>query len=199
MHGALRQFLLWFLRLGALGPLLLGIGDSSFLFLPFGNDLLVTILVARDPSRLPIYILAASVGWACGVLLTDMAGRKGGEQGLKRLMSAKQLGYLKKKIKQRATIALIVASLAPPPFPFTLVVAASSALQYPRARLLGLILIFRAVRFLFVGLAAIRFGRQILEIVKSAGFEWFMNAFIALCLIGTAFQTIRWIRRPNQP
>jgi hypothetical protein len=90
---------------------------------------------------------------------------------------------------------LIVASLAPPPFPFTLVAAASSAFQYPRARLLGVILISRAVRFLILGLIAIRFGRQILELVKSTGFVWFMCGFIALCLVGTALQIVRWTRR----
>jgi len=30
------------------GPLVLGIADSSFLVLPFGNDVLLTVLIARN-------------------------------------------------------------------------------------------------------------------------------------------------------
>jgi hypothetical protein len=43
------QLLLRFLlQLGYFGPVLMGALDSSFLFLPFGNDLLVVTLVARN-------------------------------------------------------------------------------------------------------------------------------------------------------
>jgi len=42
------SFFRFLIRLGLLGPLLLGIADSSFLFLPFGNDLLLVIVLARD-------------------------------------------------------------------------------------------------------------------------------------------------------
>jgi hypothetical protein len=47
------------------------------------------------------------------------------------MMSRKRLNYLKKKMSQSAAVPLIVACLAPPPFPFTAVVAAASAFQYP--------------------------------------------------------------------
>ena len=37
-----------FLRHGAAGLLVLGIADSSFLILPFGNDTLLLIMIARN-------------------------------------------------------------------------------------------------------------------------------------------------------
>ena len=138
--------MLWLLQLGVFGPLILGIPDSSFLFFPFGNDLLVVALTARDHAHLPFYVLTASLGSAAGVLLLDSVARKGGEEGLKKLMKRSRSEYLKKRIEERGAVAVGVASLAPPPFPFTVVIAATSAFQYPRARLLAVVFAARIIR-----------------------------------------------------
>lgn len=195
MRGILRHFLLWLLKLGVAGPLILGIADSSFLFLPFGNDLLVVILVARTHARMPWYVLTAAIGSTLGVLLLDAVCRKGGEEGLKRMMKPARFGYFKKRMEKRAGIAIATACLAPPPFPFTLVIASASAFAYPRRRLLGIVFLTRAIRFTIVGLLAVRFGRQILRIANAPETEWIMLGFIALCAIGSAFQVTQWIRR----
>jgi membrane protein YqaA with SNARE-associated domain len=199
MHVLIRHLFAFFLHLGAFGLVLLGVLDSSFLFLPVGNDLLLVVLVARNHGQLPVYVLAASLGSAAGVLLLDLVCRKGGEEGLKKMMSRKRLSYLKKKMKQNAAVPLIVACLAPPPFPFTAVIAAAGAFQYPRLRLLGLVFGARAIRFSLIGLAAIRFGRGILRIANAPQFTWFMVGFTALCLIGSTLSIIRWIRLSRSP
>src|SRR5271169_3681801 len=105
----MRRLLIFLLSLGAAGPLLLGILDSSFLFLPFGNDLLLTILIARHHQGFLVYVLSASVGSAIGVLLLDLVCRKGGDEGLSRMFSRKRFTYFKKKMSQHAAGALIVA------------------------------------------------------------------------------------------
>src|ERR1035437_1796147 len=109
-------------------------------------------------------------------------------------MSRKRLNYLKNKMTKGAAVPLIVACLAPPPFPFTAVIAAASAFQYPKPRLLGYVLGARAVRFTLVGLAAIWFGRRILRIANSPEFTWFIIGFAVLCLMGSTLSVIRWIR-----
>lgn len=196
MHLSFRHLFGFLLYLGAFGPLILGVLDSSFLFLPFGNDILVIVLVARDHNHLPIYILTASLGSTAGVLLLDLVCRNSGEKGLERMMSRKRLEYLKRKMGQRASVALTIACLAPPPFPFTAVVAAASAFQYPRLRLLAVVAMGRAIRFLVVGMLAIWLGRQILVIVRSTGFTRFMIGFVLVCLAGSIFSVIRWVRKP---
>ena len=193
-----RHLLVWLLKLGVFGPLLLGIADSSFLFLPFGNDLLVVILVARNHARLLIYILTAALGSMLGVFLLDAVCRKGGEEGLKKMMKPARFEYFKKRMSKRAAIAIGIACLAPPPFPFTLVIASASAFAYPRGRLLGLVFASRLVRFGIVGLLAIRFGRDILRIADAPATTWAMLGFIVLCLIGSAFQVAQWVRRSRR-
>jgi membrane protein YqaA with SNARE-associated domain len=194
MHLLIRHVVAFFLHLGAFGLVIFGVLDSSFLFLPVGNDLLLVILTARHHQGLPIYVLAASFGSALGVALLDLVCRKGGEEGLKKMMSRKRLTYVKRKMSQQAAVAVIVAGLAPPPFPFTAIIAAASALQYPRLKLFGMVFAARAVRFSLVGLAAIRFGRDILRVASTPEFTWFMAGFSALCVVGSTLSVMRWIR-----
>lgn len=198
MNSLLRHLLAWLLQLGIFGPLLLGIADSSFLFLPFGNDLLIVILTARHHAQLPFYVLTAAVGSTLGVLLLDAVCRKGGEEGLKKMMKPRRLDYFKRRMSNQAALAVVLACLAPPPFPFTLVIASASAFAYPRQRLLGLVFVARSVRFTIVGLLAIRFGRDILRIANAPQTTWIMVGFIALCAVGSAFQVLQWVRRSRR-
>jgi membrane protein YqaA with SNARE-associated domain len=194
MRALFRPLFAILLHAGGFGLVILGILDSSFLFLPFGNDLLLVVLAARHHENLPLYVVAASLGSAIGVLLLDLVCRKGGEEGLKKMISPRRLDYLKQKMSQNAAVALIVACLTPPPFPFTAVIAAASAFQYPRLRLLAYVFGARAIRFILIGLAAIWFGRRILRIANSPEFVWFIVGFSALCVIGSALSVMRWVR-----
>lgn len=109
-------------------------------------------------------------------------------------MSRKRHNYLKKRMSQNAAVPVVVACLAPPPFPFTAVIAAASAFQYPKLRLFGYVFGARAVRFTLIGLFAIWFGRRILRIAATPEFTWFVVGFSALCIIGSALSIMRWIR-----
>lgn len=194
MHLSVRHLLAFFLQFGVFGLLLLSVADDSFLFLPVGSDLLMVILVARHHDPLPVYVLAAATGSTIGVLLLDLVCRKGGEAGLKRIVKPKLLGILKDKMERHAAAALIVSCLAPPPFPFGASIAAASAFQYPRERLLILVFLARAVRYSLVGWAAVYFGRRILRIANSTEFIWLMGGFIAFCLVGSVASVIHWVR-----
>ena len=194
MSLSIRHLLAFFLQFGWFGIVLLAIADDSFLFLPIGTDLLTVILVARHHNQLPLYVVAGALGSTIGVFLLDLVCRKGGEEGLTRLVKPKLLDYLKREMKKHAGVALVVSCLAPPPFPFGAFIAAASAFQYPKLRLLLVVFFARAARFSLVGWAAIYFGRRILRIASSAEFIWFMAGFITLCLIGSVVSVINWVR-----
>src|SRR5579864_5191874 len=98
MHHFSTRLAAFLLGLGLWGPLLLGIADSSFLFTPFGNDLLIIVLSARRPGHLPLYVFSASLGSTIGVFLLDLACRKGGAEGLKHLMNPRRREYFRRKI-----------------------------------------------------------------------------------------------------
>jgi len=191
----MRHILNFFLQYGVFGLLLLTIADDSFLFLPIGGDLLMVLLVARNHGNYLIYVVAAAAGSTIGVFVLDLACRNGGEAGLKRVVKPRLHSYLKAKMERHAAVVLVVACLAPPPFPFGAAIAVASALQYPRMRLLTVVFLARTARFLLVGWSAIAFGPHILRIAKSPEFLWFMGGFIALCLIGSVIEITHWVRR----
>ena len=177
----------------------MGIIDSSFLFLPFGNDLLVVGLVARNHDGYLIYVLSAVCGSTCGVFLLDVVARRLGANSVEKIVGHSRLTFLNKKIEENGAATIITACLAPPPFPFTMVVATNSALGYPRKRLLALVAICRAARFLVLGYLAILYGRTILRIFNSTAFKYAMVVFIVLCLIGSIFSVLHWFRRGQAP
>ncbi|MDR5728792.1 MAG: hypothetical protein RB191_15325 [Terriglobia bacterium] len=200
MSHAFRPFLHFLFDLGYFGPFVLGILDSSFLVLPFGNDLLVVGLIAHHHAGFLLYVLSAAFGSTVGVLLLASVARKFGEEGIRKVAGQKQFDRLKKKIGERSGVAVAIGCLAPPPFPFTMVIAATSALGYSLWRVAGINFVSRAVRFSVLGLLAIRFGTVILRIGKSPVFVWSVIAFIALCLIASAFSIWHWVRstRPEK-
>ena len=173
----------------------MGIMDSSFLFLPFGNDILVVAMVARHHEGYLLYVLSAVCGSTLGVFVLDLAARKIGEEGVQKIAGPKRFAYLRKKIGERGGVALVAASLAPPPFPFTMMVAANSALTYPRVRLLSIVAVARAVRFLILGFLALKFGRAILRVIGSPAFKWTMAALAILCVAGSVLSILKWVRR----
>ncbi|MFZ0590277.1 MAG: hypothetical protein WAM39_07335 [Bryobacteraceae bacterium] len=194
MDNSFRYFLGWLLHLGGAGLFVMGVLDSSFLFLPLGNDLLVTALTLRDHRRLPLYVLMASCGSCLGVLILDVVARKGGQAALDRIVSRRRHEYLKRKMEAHASIPLAIACVAPPPFPFTAVVAAASAFNYPRARLLAIVLAGRTVRFTAIGLLALTFGHEFLRFAKTKTFVAIMIAVITLSIGGSVLSIIRWMR-----
>ena len=101
MCQPLRHALGIILSLGYFGPLVLGILDSSFLFMPFGNDLLIVGLTVRHHDQylqIGAYIAMAAIGSVLGVLLIHAVAHKGGEEGITHFVSEKRFEYLKRKI-----------------------------------------------------------------------------------------------------
>ena len=150
--------------------LTVGILDSSFLMLPLGNDLLLLGLSARHHDRVPLYVVAATVGSVLGVLLTLWLSRRGGEQMAKGL-KGRTWKYVESQIREKAGWALTVGSLMPPPFPFTVFVAAAGALKFPLKKALSFIAAGRLVRFTIEGVVAIYYGRWILSFAQSPVFK----------------------------
>jgi membrane protein YqaA with SNARE-associated domain len=185
--------------LGGFGVFLLGIVDASLLFFPLAIDILVVVLSARHHDRWAYYALMAALGGVIGCFTTDWIGRKGGEQGLERILSKRRLNFFQKRVQARSGVALAVASVSPPGFPlFSPVVLIAAALKYPRVKLLSIIGVGRFIRFSVEGLLAIRFGRRILRLVDSPIAQHTIEAVIVISLIGSAWAIFSWTRSSRQ-
>ena len=197
MKHLTRALLALILKSGGLGLLGLGMLDSSFLFAPWGNDLLLIGLVARERSPLHMLYYAgmSTIGSVIGCLILDVVFREAGEHGLDKHLPRKRLDYVKAKVNQNAGWALVLASLAPPPFPFTPFVMVAAALEYPRRRLLTVIGAARMARFTIAGVLALLFGRRILTWAKNPVVEAMLLALIVICTGGSIVSAYLWIRR----
>ena len=190
--------LLFLIHLGYFGPLIMGILDSSFLVLPFGNDLLLVYLVAAKHHGAPWYVLAAATGSTLGALTVALVSRKLGKAGICKLAGEKQFDRLQKRLSHRAAIAIAVGALAPPPFPYTLVVAVASALDRSLPEILITNFFARAARFAILAYFAMRFGHALLSFMDSSPFRWSVEAFAVICVVASGFSIWNWLRHARQ-
>jgi hypothetical protein len=70
------------MKFGGIGLLVLGVLDSSYLFAPWGNDLLIIALTARRPSvpYMVYYAAMSAAGSVLGCLLIDRTLRPVGQR-----------------------------------------------------------------------------------------------------------------------
>jgi len=195
LKAIIKHVALLFASMGGIGIFWLGILDASLLFFPLGIDLLVVVLAARHHNRWPYYAAMAALGSVVGCFTTDWVGRKGGEEGLAKFVPKRRLRFFQKRVQASSGVALAVAAAAPPGFPFSVVVLVAAALKYPRAKVLGIVGVFRFVRFSAEGLLAVQFGTKILKVVDSPVFEGVMATVIIASLIGSGWAVWSWRRK----
>ena len=186
-----------FRRLGVFGLFLLSALDSSFLVLPFGNDLLLIALVSsnRDSLVWIAYVVVSAIGSLVGVFVVDLIMRKAGEKGLERFVSQRKIEKLKSKIENKAGITVFIATLIPPPFPFTPAVMTASALQTPRGKLLSAVFFGRLLRFGIEAVLALYFGRKLIAIINSDVVSYIVYAIIGVGVVLSTLSVLKWLKR----
>jgi membrane protein YqaA with SNARE-associated domain len=187
----------FFRRLGVFGLFLLSALDSSFLVLPFGNDLLLIALVSsnRDSMVWIAYVVVSAIGSLVGVLVVDLIMRKAGEKGLEHFVSQRRIEKLKSKLENKAGITVFIATLIPPPFPFTPAVMTASALQTPRGKLLSAVFFGRLLRFGAEAVLALYFGRQVIAFINSDVISYIVYGIIGIAVVLSTLSVLKWLHR----
>jgi membrane protein YqaA with SNARE-associated domain len=186
--------------LGVFGLFLMSALDSSFLVLPFGNDLLLIALVSsnREGWGWIAYALVSAIGSVVGVFVVDLLMRNAGEKGLERFISEKKIEKLKSKLENKMGISVFIATLIPPPFPFTPAVMTASALQCSRVKLLSAVFFGRLVRFGAEAILALYFGRQLITFMNSDVVTYIVYGLIGIAVVLSTLSVLRWVKR-NKP
>jgi membrane protein YqaA with SNARE-associated domain len=187
----------FFRRLGLFGLFLLSALDSSFLVLPFGNDLLLIALVSSNRNSLIwiAYAVVSAIGSVVGVFVVDLIMRKAGEKGLERFVSERRVEKLKAKLENKAGITVFIATLIPPPFPFTPAVMTASALQTPRGTLLAAVFFGRLIRFGAEAVLALYFGRQVIAFINSDVVSYIVYGLMGIAAVLSTLSILKWVRR----
>ncbi|HUX67424.1 MAG TPA: VTT domain-containing protein [Terriglobales bacterium] len=193
-HGWLDGIFYFFVGLGAPGLVLLGVLDSSFLTLPFANDLAVIVLVSLHHEWMPLYVAAATAGSLAGCWIMFEIGHAGGENFIRAHMSESRYRRIHATIGKKGPVLLAVPALIPPPFPFSAFVLGAGALEVPRKPFLAMLAAMRALRFLAEAVAALLWGRGIVRQMQTPAFRLFVEILMALALAASAYSLLELVR-----
>ena len=131
-----------------------------------------------------------AAGSLTGAAVTFWIGEKAGEHGLERLVSAKRLERMRCKVRDSGAIAMAVPALLPPPFPLTPFILTCGALAMNRWRFFMTFGAMRLLRFGAEATLARVYGRGILRVLQSDGFQLVITGFVVLAVIGTAASAV---------
>jgi membrane protein YqaA with SNARE-associated domain len=170
--------------LGAWGVLAIAALDAAFLGLPM--DAVVAGYVYQDPARFFVYALMASAGSALGSIVIYGIGYKGGEQLLRKRISAQRFDKIHAAFDKHPFWSLMFPAMLPPPTPFKLFVLAAAVSEMGFVRFLLAIFSGRMVRFLLLGVLTIKFGPDVVRLfgtVVLRHYYWVLGAVAAAVAI----------------
>ena len=161
--------------------------------LPLGNDILILALSAHNHLRAPYYALMATAGSLLGSFVTIWLAAKGNDS-IRSYLSGKRANYLARKVEQHAGWLVAIACLMPPPFPFTTLLGAAAALEYPPRKLLGIVGAMRFLRFAMEAALGVHYGRWIVTQAESPRLQYTIVVIAVVSVAGSAYSIFKWIK-----
>jgi membrane protein YqaA with SNARE-associated domain len=176
--GRVSEYLIGF---GAFGLFTVALLDSTFVPLPSSADALMIVLSTAHPSWMLLYAFMATAGSALGCLILYLISRRAGARALNRFSEPKQ-ARVKHLIERYDAIAVLVATLLPPPFPFKLFVITAGVFRFSLVRFMLAIVAGRAFRFVLEGYLAVRYGAEAKQILAKY-YPWIGLGLVAAIVL----------------
>ena len=144
---------------GAFGLFTVALLDSTFVPLPSSADALMLLLATANPRWMLLYAFMGTAGSSLGCWILYYISRKAGARALSKFSEAKR-NRVKDLIDRYDILAVLVATLLPPPFPFKLFVITAGVFRFSITRFMIAVVAGRAFRFLLIGYFAVRYGAE---------------------------------------
>jgi len=161
----------WATGVGGIGLLVIAVLDSSFLSFPQVNDVLVIVLSAKYPERMPYYAGMTTLGSLIGCFMLFAVARRGGEVFMRKRLKGAHVDRALRLYQRFGLLAVVVPSLLPPPVPFKIFVVLAGAADVPVWRFGLAILLGRGIRYFGQGYLAVMYGEHALDFTKDHGAE----------------------------
>ena len=181
------------LALGGPGLFLVAFLDSSLLPLPGITDILLVVMVTRTPGAMPWYVVTTVAGSVAGCLVLHYLGRKGGEAFVKKRFTGDKVERAMSALQRNGVMAVLVPCLLPPPAPFKIFVLLAGVVGISAVKFATAIAIGRGIRYLALGLLAVKYGGQATEYMREHGTVVSIAAVAVLAAGFGAF--LLWSRR----
>jgi len=157
------------LALGGPGLFLVAFLDSSVLPLPGITDILLVVMVTRAPGAMLWYVATTVAGSVAGCLVMHYLGRKGGEAFVKKRFTGDRIERAMGALQRNGVMAVLVLCLLPPPAPFKLFILLAGVVGISAVKFATAIAIGRGVRYLALGVLAVKYGSQASEYMRENG------------------------------
>jgi membrane protein YqaA with SNARE-associated domain len=142
---------------GGWGLFLISFLDSSFVPFPVFNDLALMLFASQRPSRAVLYAFQSTAGSLFGSYVVYGLARKGGKF-LWRKGTPQAVARAERWLARNDFVALLVASLLPPPAPLKAVVVSAGILQVNALHFGAAMLVGRSLRFAADAWLGARYG-----------------------------------------
>ena len=185
------------LVLGAPGLFLVSFLDSSFLPLPGITDVLLVVMVTRNPGAMLLLVAATVVGSVAGSLTLHYVGRKGGEALVRKRFTGERVERAMDTLRRNGVMAVLIPSLLPPPSPFKLLVLLAGVVGISVGRFATAIAIGRGVRYLALGYLSVKYGERASVYLRENGTSVSLAAAVVLAAGFCTFLLLRRRRRPK--
>jgi membrane protein YqaA with SNARE-associated domain len=172
--------------LGAWGVLVVAAIDGAFLGLPV--DAIVAGYIYQDRPRFLLYALMASTGSTLGSIVIYVIGYKGGEELLRKRISAMRFEKIHAAFDKHPFWSLMLPAMLPPPTPFKVFALAAAVSEMGFGRFLLAIFSGRMVRFLVLGLLTIKFGPDVVHV-----FGALIREHLYLVMLIAATGIVAWL------
>lgn len=175
---------------GAFGLFTVALLDSTFVPLPSSADALMLLLSTTNPRWMLLYAFMATAGSALGCWILYLVSRRAGARALNRFSEAKR-NRVKHLIERYDALAVLVATLLPPPFPFKLFVVTAGVFRFSLLRFMLAIIAGRAFRFVLEGYFAVRYGAQAKEILAKY-YPWIGLGLVVVIVLFVLLKRLIW-------
>ena len=184
----LKSFIAWVygvaVALGGPGLFAIAFLDSSFISLPQINDLLVVLMVLRDPDWMLYYAAMATLGSIAGCYVIYYLAERGGEAFIQKRLKP---GHVERTLgfyKRHGLLALMVPAILPPPAPFKLFVLLAGVAKVRPWQFVTAVGVARGARYVALGFLTIRYGKAAEELMQTRGRE--VALWLAVFLVAVA-------------
>jgi membrane protein YqaA with SNARE-associated domain len=186
----------WFLHLGGLGLIPLGLLDGSLVpILPGSMDIATMLLAAHDKKLWFYYAAMATAGSVLGGYVTYRLALKGGKEALEEHFRGENVQKTYRRFERWGFAAIAVTALLPPPIPIFPVVVTAGATRLSVTKFLTALTLGRTVRYTLLAFLAAHYGGQILTVVSHHGYVALFAMVVVVVLGVVLFFLVRQRKR----
>jgi membrane protein YqaA with SNARE-associated domain len=183
--------------LGIWGVLVIAALDGAALGLPL--DVVVGVFVSQNHARWLLYVLMAAIGSALGSLVVYGIGYAGGEELLRKRVSAERFQKLHDAFDKHPFWSLMFPAMLPPPTPFKIFALGAAVAEMSISHFLLAIFLGRMVRFLVLALLVLKFGPDIVNTARIFFTEHYYWLLILAAVVIVAWLLVRRAKRRALP